>query len=134
MTDPAALDRGEVVRVALQLLDELGLDGLTMRRLAQRLGVTAASLYWHVRDKDELLSLLAETITAEVPVADPGRPWRDELWRLALEYRRVARSHRDAARVLAATPPAGPERLRRIEAQLDLLRRAGFRPAELAAC
>ena len=84
MTDPAALDRGEVVRVALQLLDELGLDGLTMRRLAQRLGVTAASLYWHVRDKDELLSLLAETITAEVPVADPGRPWRDELWRLAL--------------------------------------------------
>lgn len=132
MTDVTVYDRDAVVRVALELLGELGLEGLTMRRLAQRLGVTAASLYWHVRDKDELLSLLAETITAEVPVVDPDQPWRDELRRLAFELRRVARSHRDAVRLLTATPPSGPERLRRIEAQLELLRRAGFPTADLA--
>src|SRR4030081_2870696 len=88
------LDRAHVVRVALQLLDEEGLDGLSMRRLAQRLGVTAASLYWHVRDKDELLALLAEAISAEVRLPDPTRPWRQELETMASSYRRVLLGHR----------------------------------------
>src|SRR5262245_34029368 len=52
------LDQAQVVRAALALLDEVGLDELTMRRLAERLGVKAAALYRHVRGKDELLALL----------------------------------------------------------------------------
>ena len=128
----AGLDRHRVVRVALDLLDEVGLDDLSMRRLAERLGVTAASLYWHVRDKDDLLTLLADAISAEMPLPDPTRSWRDELTAYAHEARRVALAHRDAARVLVATIPAGPHRLQRIEALLDVLRRAGFRPADVA--
>lgn len=128
----AGLDRHRVVRVALDLLDEVGLDDLSMRRLAERLGVTAASLYWHVRDKGDLLTLLADAISAEMPLPDPTRSWRDELIAYAHEARRVALAHRDAARVLVATIPTGPHRLQRIEALLEVLRRAGFRPADVA--
>src|ERR1700760_3630975 len=51
--------RERIVAVALELLDEGGLDGLTLRRLADRLGIRAPTLYWHVRNKRELLDLLA---------------------------------------------------------------------------
>jgi TetR/AcrR family transcriptional regulator, tetracycline repressor protein len=126
----AALDRERVVRVALDLLDEVGLDDLTMRRLAERLGVTAASLYWYVRDKDELLELLADAISAEIPLPDPSRPWRTALEALARSFRQVAQAHRDAARVLVATMPTGPHRLLAIDAMLGLLSRAGFSPPD----
>jgi AcrR family transcriptional regulator len=127
-----ALDRERLVRVALDLLDEVGLDDLSMRRLAERLGVTAAALYWHVRDKNELLGLLADAISAEMPLPDPSRPWRAELEALARGARRVALAHRDAARILVATLPTGPHRLRAIDAMLGLLTRAGCAPADAA--
>jgi AcrR family transcriptional regulator len=128
----ALLTRAEVVRQALLLLDEAGFDGLTMRRLAGRLGVKAASLYYHVRNKDEVLALLADAICSEIGGPDPDRSWRENLELMAAEYRRVLLSHRDAARVLAATPPVGPDRLRTIEQALEVLCSAGF-PDEAAA-
>jgi AcrR family transcriptional regulator len=127
-----ALDRERVVRVALALLDEVGLRDLNMRRLAERLGVTAPALYWYVRNKDELLGLLADAISAEMPLPDPKQPWRTEIEALARGARRVAHAHRDAARILVATLPTGPNRLRAIDAVLSLLLRAGFAPADAA--
>ena len=127
------LDRPQVVRAALDLLDEIGLDGLTMRELAARLGVKAASLYRHVRDKEELLVLLADEISGELPVVEdilPGQEWQRRLVEMARRYRQVLLSHRDAARLLANTPPAGPRRLRHIEALLGLLLSAGFAPQD----
>jgi TetR/AcrR family tetracycline transcriptional repressor len=111
------------------VLGEVGLDGLTMRRLADQLGVKAASLYWHVQDKGELLGLLAEAISAEVRGPDPGLPWRDQLVAMAWEMRQVLLAHRDAAQILASTPPIGLERLRLIEMGLRILRAAGLRGA-----
>jgi len=107
-------------------MDEVGLDGLTMRRLADQLGVTAASLYRHVRDKDELLVLLADEVAGQVPMVADGVPWQRALSDMAFGYRRVLLAHRDAARLLASTPPAGPRRLRHIEAILRVLLAAGF--------
>jgi TetR/AcrR family transcriptional regulator, tetracycline repressor protein len=124
--------RDRLVREALGLLDEVGFDGLTMRRLAERLGVQAASLYNHVADKLELLALLADAICAEVPDPDGRRPWRAQLEAVAREYRRALLAHRDAARVLGATPPVGPNRLRLIERTLSALRAAGFDDAVVA--
>jgi TetR/AcrR family transcriptional regulator, tetracycline repressor protein len=118
--------RDQVVREALALLDEVGFDGLTMRRLAERLGRQAASLYNHVRDKHELLTLLADAITGEMTSPDPKKPWRDQLEASAREYRRVLLAHRDAARVLVVTPPVGPKRMLSIERMLAILRSAGF--------
>src|SRR5438552_789304 len=118
--------RERLIREALALLDEVGFDGLTMRRLAERLGVQAASLYNHIRDKGEMLALLADAICGEVRPADPNRPWREQLEAIAWDYRRVLLAHRDAARVLVATPPLGPQRLRLIEQVLAVLLAAGF--------
>src|SRR5690348_9387638 len=125
-----AINREQLVQQALALLDEVGFDGLTMRRLAERLGIQAASLYNHVRDKDELLALLADAICGDVPELDRGLPWRERLEAGARAYRRVLLRHRDAARVLAATPAAGPMRLRLIDQILGTLWEAGLTPEE----
>lgn len=115
-----------IVEAALGLLDAVGLDGLTMRRLAERLGIQAATLYWYIRDKQELLSLLAEAICAEIQPPEPNLPWRARVETLMWEYRRVLRAHRDAAHILAATLPAGPHRLRLVDATLGAVSAAGF--------
>src|SRR5438552_19197077 len=73
---PHGLTRDRLVEAALGLINEEGLDGLSMRALAERLEVKAASLYWHVRDRGELLELLAESILERV-----GRPRRSGAWR-----------------------------------------------------
>ena len=134
MTTPErpGLDRDEVVRVALQLLDEVGLDGLTMRSLAERLGIRAASLYWHLRDKDELADLLVEAINAELPDPTPGLPWRQQLEEQAWAWRQVLLRHRDAARLAMGRFVARPVTLRRIEMVLATLREAGLSPADIA--
>ncbi|MFL5732859.1 MAG: TetR/AcrR family transcriptional regulator C-terminal domain-containing protein [Chloroflexia bacterium] len=132
------LDRPQIVRAALALLDEVGLDGLTMRSLAERLGIQAASLYRHVQDKEELLVLLADEISGELPAVEipvkahdrPEQEWQGQLVDLARRYRRVLLAHRDGARLFASTRPAGPNRLRHIDALFGLLLSAGFPPQE----
>jgi AcrR family transcriptional regulator len=126
------LDQAQVVQAALALLDEVGLDELTMRRLAERLGVKAASLYRHVRNKEELLALLGDEISAEIPLPRVSGPWMEQLAESAWNVRRGLLAHRDAARVLASTPPAGPRRLRHIEAILRTLRSAGLTDRDAA--
>jgi AcrR family transcriptional regulator len=124
------LTREQVVRAALDLLDDVGLAGLSMRGLADRLGVKAASLYWHLRDKEQLLDLLSESILGEVPESPDG-PWRPALEAFAHDYRRVLLAHRDAARVVAGFQ-SGPAALRRYERLIASLLAAGF-PASDAA-
>jgi TetR/AcrR family tetracycline transcriptional repressor len=126
------LDQEQIVAAALALLDDVGLDQLTMRRLAERLGVKAASLYKHVRDKEELLLLLGDEISGAIPFADPSGSWRDRLTQIAWNVRRGLLAHRDAARVVAATAPFGPRRLRHIEMLLRVLRDAGLSPRDAA--
>jgi TetR/AcrR family tetracycline transcriptional repressor len=128
-----ALDQRQIVQAALGLLDEVGFDGLTMRNIAQKLGIKAASLYWHVRGKQELLSLLADEICAPMHEPDSTLPWQDQLEELGYEYRRVLLAHRDAARVLASSGgPSGPNRVRLTEIGLRTLLDAGFSPKDAA--
>jgi AcrR family transcriptional regulator len=126
------LTQEQVVRAALALLDEVGLDELTMRRLAECLGVKAASLYRHVRSKDELLALLGDEISSEIPLPRAAGSWRNQLTEIAWNVRRGLLAHRDAARVLANTPPVGPRRLKHIEAVLQALRAAGLKDRDAA--
>jgi TetR/AcrR family tetracycline transcriptional repressor len=129
---PPALHLDQVVSAALELLDEVGLDGLTMRTLADRLGVRAASLYWHLRDKEELLGLLAEAINAQTALPIPGATWRAKVEAAAAEYRRVLLAHRDSARIVTGRFGPGPETMRRIEATLRIFVDAGFSLADAA--
>lgn len=126
------LDQTQVVQAAMALLDEIGLAELTMRRLADRLGVKAASLYRHVRNKEELLALLGDAITSEIPLPQTTGTWQEQLTEAGWNVRRGLLAHRDAAQVLASTPPAGPQRLRHIEAVLRILRAAGLSDRDAA--
>ncbi|QKW21680.1 TetR/AcrR family transcriptional regulator C-terminal domain-containing protein [Kitasatospora sp. NA04385] len=125
-----ALRRDQVVRSALELLDEAGLDALSTRRLAERLGVRPGALYWHVANKQELLAGVADLILGEVVagLAPPHGPWQQQLRRLAVAVRTALLAHQEAARLVATAQAApGPTNAMRIaERIIAVLRGAGF--------
>src|SRR6266567_5549201 len=100
---PRGLTRDRLVGAALELINEAGLDALSMRALADRLEVKAASLYWHVRDRRELLELLAESILDNVP-ATSGASWRPAVLNAAGALRTARASQQDADRILLEVP------------------------------
>lgn len=127
-----AITQDDVVRTAVRLLDEVGLEGLTLRRLGCELGVSAPTLYWHVRDKRTLLDLVAEAITAEPssPLRPAyGQPWWEWLSDGAWAHYRALTSHRDAALVVAGNRPT-QNSLSVIEALIGSLVEVGFPPQE----
>ncbi len=109
------------------MLDREGMDGLSMHRVARELGTGAASLYWHVRNKGELLQLLSERLgeEMELPEPDPAR-WQEQLKDLARQMRAMAHQHRDGARITLGRLPSGPTIARFIEWLFELLAPAGI--------
>ncbi|WP_170219295.1 TetR/AcrR family transcriptional regulator C-terminal domain-containing protein [Nocardioides litoris] len=107
------LDRERIVSEALGFLEEVGPAGLTMRRLGQRLGVEAMSLYRYVPGKEDLLDAIVEHLIAgmyadEEVLDAPRDGWQDFLQRLAHGVRRVALSHVQAFPLVASRPPEAP--------------------------
>lgn len=99
-----AIQKEAIVAQALDLLDETGLDGLTMRRLADALQIKAASLYWHFTNKQALLDGMADALMREVArTPRPELAWREQLRLLAAEVRQALLARRDGARVYAGT-------------------------------
>lgn len=131
-----ALTRDDVVTAAIDLLQEAGLDGLTLRRLASKLGVSAPTLYWHVKDKRELLDLMSEAMTRRnwqtMPPFPTDLPWDEKIAEgLRRQYEAII-SYRDGARVVAGNRPT-ESALPGIERFLSLWVSAGFSPAEAMA-
>lgn len=128
-----ALSRGAIVAAAMTVLRAEGVDGVSMRRVAQELATGAASLYAHVANKEELLDLLFDEVVGEiaVPEPDPAR-WREQLVTLWTDSRDALCRHRDIARVAVGRVPVGPNALRVTEATIAILRGAGV-PDQVAA-
>ena len=124
------LSRERVLRAAIALADEHGLGALTMRRLAQQLGVEAMSLYHHVPGKDRLLEGMLELVTDEMEVARPDGPWKAELRRSALSAHEVLGRHPWAAGADSAVARPIQARFRFMEGLLSTLRAAGFSPIQ----
>jgi len=125
----------DVIDAAFAVLDEHGLDGLTTRRLTERLGVAVGAIYWHVRDKRELLSLLADRIVADAVHAHPAdgaRDWAVHLAEAGRDMRRAMLAHRDGARLVAAYAPVSALSVATAEAGLTVLVDQGM-PLDLAA-
>jgi AcrR family transcriptional regulator len=130
--DREPLSRAQIVAAAIKLIDAEGLDGFSMRRLGQELGAGATSIYWYVRDKDQLLDLVLDEILAEVDFNDEaGLPWRERAGHLAREFRAVLRRHRRLAAVFGSRLTVGPNTLGGIELLLEILREAGFEGTHL---
>jgi len=131
-----AVTRDDVIHTAIQLMQEVGLDGLTLRRLGKELGISAPTLYWHVKDKRELLDVMAETMVADQRAKQPPfpthLPW-DE--RVAEGFRRqyqALTAYRDGARVVAGNRPT-ERAMPQIEGFLKIWVEAGFSPEEALA-
>ncbi|NHZ91986.1 TetR family transcriptional regulator [Massilia sp. CCM 8733] len=128
------ISREAVIATALGLLDEVGLEGLTMRRLADALGIKAASLYWHFANKQVLMDGMADALMADVapPMAPiladgtgPAIPWRDAVAGTARAVRAALLARRDGARVFAGTYVVTDNVLRVAESMIGPLRGAG---------
>ena len=121
-----------IVDKAIEVLDAEGLDGLSMRRIAEELGTGAASLYWHVGSKDGLLDLIFDRIIGEqhVPDPEPGR-WEEQLKEVARNMRRAVTSHRDVVELSLGRIPMGPNALEWSERVLAIVRSGGV-PDEMA--
>jgi len=97
-----------------------------MRKIADKLQVKTASLYYHVKDKEELMRLLSDKICGEMVWPERSLPWQDQIYQWAGQFRKILLSHRDAVELFNQTLPSGYERLTQIEKLYQLLVTAGF--------
>ena len=122
------LSKATVVGRALALADAGGLDALTIRRLAQELGVTPMALYWHFRSKEELLAGLGDQIWTEISTdVDPGAPWHAQLRTIMESLVGTLRAHPSASELLiTGEKNNSPAALAVTEVALEVLHRTGF--------
>ena len=120
------LSRERVLRAAIALADERGADELTMRKLAQDLGVEAMSLYNHVASKDDLLDGMVDIVFSEIEPPVAGGDWKAELRKRAVSTRDALNRHRWAIGEMEGRGSHGPSNLRLHDAVLGCLRGAGF--------
>ncbi|MDQ6752845.1 MAG: TetR family transcriptional regulator [Actinomycetota bacterium] len=116
-----ALSRPQIIDAALEVLRTYGLADLSMRRLARDLGVQPGALYWHVKNKQELLGALAQQILANVPDTEPAAPAEEAVRQTALSIRTALLSVRDGADVVSlaqALDPTSLAPIRKLHAQL----------------
>jgi AcrR family transcriptional regulator len=120
------LSRETILQAAIEVLDEDGADGLSMRRVADKLGAGAASLYWHVPSKAALVDLILDRVGSELelPLPDPDR-WQEQIKEVARSMRAILKRHRDLAKLSLGRVPVGPNLVRSLEWQLAVMRGAG---------
>jgi AcrR family transcriptional regulator len=126
-TRRTALTRDAIVAAAIEVLDEAGVAGLSMRRVADQLGTGAASLYAHVSGKDELLELVFDELVGQVPLPEPDpKIWRDQVRQMARDLRAILIAHRDAALAGLGRIPTSPKTLAAAETLAATLRAGGL--------
>jgi AcrR family transcriptional regulator len=119
------LNRDRVLQAAVALADGAGLDGFSMRGLAQELGVVPMALYKHVANKDELLDGMVDIVFGEMDSPSAGDEWRSALRRRAVSAREALKRHSWAIGLMESRHP-GPANLRHHNATMGCLREAGF--------
>jgi len=125
-TERVPLSRDRVLAGAISVADTGGIGALTIRTLAQELGVKPMSVYHYVANKDEIIDGIVDLVYAEVDLPVPGRDWRTEMRRRANSARRVLAGHPWATPLLQSRVKPGPATLRHHNAFIATLRAAGF--------
>jgi AcrR family transcriptional regulator len=126
----AQLTREQVLTTAIELADRDGIDSISMRKLAQELGIEAMSLYTHVRSKDDLLDGMVDAVISTIPVVADAADWRASLRRMALGARGVMLRHPWAPRTVETRAAPGPAGIAYVNAVLGILREGGFSIAQ----
>lgn len=123
----APLSKDRVVRAATALADKSGIETLTMRNLAQDLGVEAMSLYHYVPNKGAILSGIADIVASEIEVPSSGTNWKAAVRKSAVSFHDALARHPWASSLMMSGG-VGPARMRYMESLLGRLREAGFSP------
>ena len=126
------LDREQILRGAVALADRGGLAALTIRSLADELGVKPMTVYYYVKNKEEILDGIVDAVFSEIELPTVGGDWRAELTRRARSARKVLRRHPWAIPLLESRTSPGPANLRHHDAVLGTLRAGGFSAAATA--
>ena len=121
-----SLTRDLVLRTALEMLDEEGVQALSMRQLGTRLGVEAMSLYNHVASKDDILDGALDLVVEEIAIPWPGTPWREAMRERASSALEAFRRHPWAPALMDSRLSSHPARLRYFDTILGILLGAGF--------
>src|SRR5215213_9038503 len=120
------LSRDRVLRAAVELADEAGIEALSMRNLAQRIGVVPMALYKHVASKEELLDGMVDVIVADIDLPTPGSDWKDAVRQRILSARRALLRHRWASQVIESRTHASLVVLDHMDSLIGLFRTGGF--------
>jgi AcrR family transcriptional regulator len=120
------LDKDRVLRAAIQIADQSGIEALSMRRLAQELGVEAMSVYYYVANKDEILDGILNLVITEFELAVGGPDWKAAVRRSAVSAHDVLMRHPWACNLMMSVKRVAPARMRYMESLLQRLREAGF--------
>ncbi len=126
------LNRERVLRAAVDLADECGIDSVTMRELGRRLEVKAASLYNHIAGKDDLLDGMVDLAMSEIDVPREGVGWKAAMRRRAVSARDVFARHGWAAGLIDSRDRTRPNSISYVDRVLGVLIQAGFSPAAAA--
>ena len=129
-----ALSKASVLAAALDIADAEGIDAVTLRRLAEALGVHPTSIYNHLPSKEAILEGLSELLFAQADMDLEFADWRDWIRSFADGMRRIARAHPGAFLVFSRVPAEGITARRQAEAAIDAFRRGGFSPAAAIEC
>ncbi|MFI7402828.1 TetR/AcrR family transcriptional regulator C-terminal domain-containing protein [Streptomyces sp. NPDC049541] len=131
----APLDRKRVADTALRLLNEVGLDGLSLRVIAKELDVKAPALYWHFKDKQALLDEMATQMYRRMVAGaalDPHDTWQERMAKTYRGLREALLGYRDGAKVYSGARFTGTDHAREMEQNLRLFTTAGFTLAQAA--
>ncbi|MGH2473504.1 MAG: TetR/AcrR family transcriptional regulator C-terminal domain-containing protein [Candidatus Limnocylindria bacterium] len=120
------MSRDRVLHAAIGLADEGGIESLSMRKLAQELGVEAMSVYYYVANKDEILDGMLNLVIAEFDLATGGPDWKAAIRRSAISAHDVLMRHPWACNLMMSVKRVAPARMRYMESLLGRLREAGF--------
>jgi TetR/AcrR family tetracycline transcriptional repressor len=129
---PAVLSRDLVLAAALRLVDEQGIERLTMRRLGAELGVDPMAIYHYLPDKSALFDGLIGRVFAEVEAPPPTGDWKQDLTALGAAFRQTLLAHANALPLLATRPPITEAAFELIEAAIGTLRDGGFSEQDAA--
>ncbi|MEW9549084.1 TetR/AcrR family transcriptional regulator [Nonomuraea sp. NPDC050783] len=121
----------EILDAAMAIADERGLDALSMRAVAERVGVTPMALYGYFRNKDELLDALVGRLLGELTPGDPGRTWQERLEAVAWGARRLAHRHPALVPLLLSRPSVTPDAVRLVDLLYQALIDAGVPDADV---
>jgi len=120
------LTRERVLHAAIAVVDQGGLESLTMRRLGRHLGVEAMSLYKHLASKDEILDGIVEIVITDIDLPSAEADWKTAMRQRAISARQVLASHPWAIGMLESRAAMGPAALRYADAVIGSLRGGGF--------